>query len=148
MPNGSSSRAGDGRVPMQIIDTALLVAFRDRSDPRYRKANEYIVDISLRKDTFVPSATLLEFDLELKAHGFGDEARASIHSTLARLIPRSRVLPLTPDVLRRAAELSRVASWRDSYFDTMIAATGLEFGADSAITTDRKFSRLGIKPVF
>jgi hypothetical protein len=55
---------------------------------------------------------------------------------------------LTPDVLRRAAELSRLATWRDSYFDTMIAATGLEFGADSAITTDRYFSKLGIKPVF
>ncbi len=55
---------------------------------------------------------------------------------------------MTPDVLRRAAELSKAASWRGSYFDTLIAATGLEFGADSAITTDRKFSKLGLKPVF
>ena len=133
---------------MQIADTALLAAFRDKTDPRYRKANEYVVDISLKRDIFVPSATLLEFDLVLKAHGYGDEARADIHSTLSRLIPRSRVLPLTPDVLRRAAELSRVATWRDSYFDVMIAATGLEFGADSAITTDRKFAKLGIEPVF
>ncbi len=133
---------------MQIADTALLAAFRDKTDPRYRKANDYVVDISLKKDIFVPSATLLEFDLVLKAHGFSREARAEIHSTLARMIPRCRVLPLTPDVLRRAAELSREATWRDSYFDTMIAATGLEFGADSAITTDRKFSKLGIEPVF
>ncbi len=41
-----------------------------------------------------------------------------------------------------------VATWRSSYFDTLIAATGLEFGANSAITTDRKFSKLGIEPVF
>lgn len=133
---------------MQIVDTALLVAFRDRSDPGYKKANEYIVEISLRQDILVPSATLLEFDLELKAHGFSDDSRADIHSTLARLIPGSRILPLTPNVLKRAAELSKIADWRDSYFDTIIAATGLEFGADSAITTDRKFSRLGIKPLF
>jgi hypothetical protein len=58
------------------------------------------------------------------------------------------VLPLTPGVLLRAAELSKTATWRGSYFDTLIAATGLEFGADSAITTDRKFAKLGIEPVF
>ncbi len=133
---------------MQIVDTVVLIAFRDRIDPRYKRANEYIVEISLRQDIFVPSATLLEFDLELKAHGVSDETRASIHSTLSRLIPHSRILPLTPAVLGRAAELSKRATWRDSYFDTMIAATGLEFGADSAITMDRRFSRLGIKPIF
>jgi hypothetical protein len=30
----------------------------------------------------------------------------------------------------------------------LIAATGLEFGAEAAITTDRKFAKLGIEPVF
>jgi hypothetical protein len=30
----------------------------------------------------------------------------------------------------------------------MIAATGLEYGADSAITTDRKFSKLGLQITF
>ena len=30
----------------------------------------------------------------------------------------------------------------------MIVATGLEFGADSAITTDHKFPRLGLKTTF
>jgi hypothetical protein len=33
-------------------------------------------------------------------------------------------------------------------FDTMIAATGLEYKADAAITTDRKFSNLGLKTTF
>lgn len=133
---------------MQVVDTFVLVAFRDRNDPAFKKANEYVIEISLRHDILVPSASLMEFDLELKSHGEGDESRAEIHQTIARLIPRSRVLPLTPDVLKRAAELSKAARWRGSYFDTMIAATGLEFGADSVITTDRKFSRIGIKPVF
>lgn len=133
---------------MRIVDTVVLVAFGDRNDSRYRRANEYIVEISLRQDIFVPSATLLEFDLELKAHGVSDETRINVHSKLARLIPQSRVLPVTPTVLARAAEISKLVRWRDSYFDTMIAATGLEFGADSAITTDRRFSRLGIKPAF
>ena len=133
---------------MQFIDTVALVAFRDQNDPFYRKANEYVVEVSLREDLFVPSATLLEFDLELKAHGYGDESRKELPSSLSGTIPRSRVLPLTPGVLRHAAELARVATWRGSYFDTLIAATGLEYGADSVITTDRKFAKLGIKPVF
>jgi len=55
---------------------------------------------------------------------------------------------LTSDILGRAAELSKTAKWRGSYFDTMIATTGLEYEADSAITTDRKFSNLGLKITF
>lgn len=133
---------------MRIVDTAVLIAFRDRSDPLFKRANEHIIEVGLRQDILVPSATLMEFDLELKSHGESSESRADIHSTVAGLIPRSKVLPLTPGVLRRASELSQTATWRGSYFDTLIAATGLEFGADEAITTDRKFSKLGIEPVF
>ena len=133
---------------MRIVDTAVLIAFRDRNDPLFKKANEHVIEIGLSQDTLVPSATLMEFDLELKSHGESSESRAEIYSTVAGLIPPSRVLPLTPGVLRRAAELSESATWRGSYFDTLIAATGLEFGADSAITTDRKFAKLGIEPVF
>jgi predicted nucleic acid-binding protein len=133
---------------MQVVDTVILAAFRDRNDPFYRKANEYIVEIGLREDLLVPSATLLEFDLEMKAHGYNAESRAALHSSLGGMVPRSRVLPLTPDVLRRASDLSKVANWRSSYFDTLIAATGLEYGADSVITTDRKFAKLGLKPIF
>ncbi len=133
---------------MRILDTVVLIAYLDEEDPRNQKATEYVLDIELKPDIFVPSATLLEFDLELKTHGVLAEARAALCSKLARVIPRARVLPLIQAVLARATELSKSAAWRDSYFDTMIAATGLEFGAGSAITTDRKFSRLGIEPVF
>jgi len=133
---------------MQIVDTVVLVAFANRQDPRHEKAREYAADIALRQDTFVPSAAFVEFDLDMKGHGVDLETRLNEHSRLQRLVPNSKVLPVTPGVLARATELSKTATWRDSYFDTMIAATGLEFGADSAITTDRKFSKLGIKPVF
>ncbi len=133
---------------MRILDTVVLIAYLDEKDPRNQKATEYILDIELKPDISIPSATLLEFDMELKTHGVLDEARAALHSKLARVIPRTRVLPLLPAVLARATALSKSATWRDSYFDTIIAATGLEFGADSAVTTDRKFSKLGLKPVF
>ena len=136
-------------VPVQIVDTVVLIAALNRNDPLYERATEHVVNIGLRRDILVPSVTLLELDLELKAHGRNLEARLEDHSRLQRLIPGSRVLPITPGVLTRATELSMTAAtWRASYFDTMIAATGLEFGADSAITTDRKFAKLGIEPVF
>jgi predicted nucleic acid-binding protein len=86
--------------------------------------------------------------LELKAHGVDDEARSAIHSKFGRLIPGDRILPVTPDILSRAAELSRKARWRNAYFDILIAATGLELGADSAITTDHKFPKLGLEASF
>jgi predicted nucleic acid-binding protein len=133
---------------MRILDTVVLIAYLDEKDPRSQKATEYVLDIELKPDIFVPSATLLEFDLELKTHGVPVDAREALHFKLARAIPRARILPLTPAVLARATALSRDAAWRDSYFDTMIAATALEFGANSAITTDRRFSKLGIEPVF
>lgn len=130
---------------MRILDTVVLMAFTSDADPLYQKATSHVLEINSNQDVFVPSATLLELDLELKAHGVSNDSRSAIHLRFGRLIPAERILPLTPDVLSRAAELSKKASWRNAYFDTMIAATGLEFGADSVITTDRKFSRLGLK---
>ncbi|MDG6924956.1 MAG: type II toxin-antitoxin system VapC family toxin [Nitrososphaerota archaeon] len=133
---------------MRIVDTVVLIALRDRNDPFFKKANEHVIEIGLSRDILVPSATLMEFDLELKSHGESSESRADIHSTVAGLVPPGKVLSLTPGVLRRAAELSETATWRGSYFDTLIAASGLEFGANEVITTDRKFAKLGIEPVF
>jgi predicted nucleic-acid-binding protein len=133
---------------LQIVDTVVILAFLDKEDSRFDKASAHIQGISLRQDILVPSATMLELDLELKTHGVDDAARVEIHARLATLIPSSRVLPLTSEILGRAAGLSKGARWRGSYFDTMIAATGLEYGADSAITTDRKFSQLGLRVTF
>ena len=136
-------------MPLQIVDTVVLIAALNSNDPLCKRATEHVVNIGLDRDIFVPSATLLELDLELKAHGRDLQGRLEDHSRLQRLIPSSRVLPIAPGVLARATELSMTAAtWRASYFDTLIAATGLEFGADSAITTDRKFAKLGIEPVF
>ena len=133
---------------MRIIDTVVLIAFVDQNDPRHEKAGKYILDISAESDVFVPSATLLEFDLELKTHGVSDADRERVHSRLGRLIPQNRVLPSTPAVLGRAAQLARKARWRGAYFDTMIVATGLESGAVSALTTDHRFPKLGLPATF
>jgi predicted nucleic-acid-binding protein len=133
---------------MRILDTVVLLAFVDETDPLYPKATSHVLEISSNHDVFVPSATLLELDLELKAHGVDDKDRSAIHLRFSRLIPDDRILPLTPSVLSPAVALSRRARWRNAYFDTMIVATGLEFGADSAITTDHKFPRLGLKTTF
>jgi predicted nucleic-acid-binding protein len=133
---------------MQIIDTIVLLAYLDEKDTRSQRATEYVFDIGLRTDLFVPSATMHELDLEIKAHRIRYGERPGIYSRLTRLLPQDRILPSTPLVLRRASELTKMATWRSSYFDTLIAATGLEFGADSVVTTDRKFAKLGLKPIF
>ena len=133
---------------MQIVDTVVLLAYIDRNDPKHAKALGYIFDIGLKADLFVPSATMHELDLEIKAHKVRFDERAYTYSRLARLLPQDRILPSTPSVFRRASELSKTTTWRSPYFDTLIAATGLEYGADSVITTDRKFVKLGLKPVF
>lgn len=66
---------------MKIIDTVVLVAYVNPLDPRCENATRHITSISEKEEIFVPSATLLEFDLELKAHEVSDE-RETVHSRL------------------------------------------------------------------
>jgi hypothetical protein len=48
-------------------DTVVLIAFRDRNDPHFKKADEQVIEIGLSQDALAPSVTLMEFDLELKS---------------------------------------------------------------------------------
>jgi predicted nucleic-acid-binding protein len=132
----------------RIIDTVVLIAFSNQNDPLNEKASEYLFEIGIGQDIFVPSAALLEFDLELKTHGIDDKNRETLHSKLKQLIPQNKVLPLTPAVLERASRISPKARWRGAYFDTLIVATGLESGAASALSTDRRFANLGLPSPF
>ena len=77
-----------------------------------------------------------------------DDARNEIHSRMTRLIPRKKVLPLTPSVLGRASQLAKIARWRVSYFGTLIVSTGLENDAESAISTDHGFVQLRLEAMF
>jgi predicted nucleic-acid-binding protein len=135
-------------MPTRIVDTVVLIAFSNENDPLNEKASSYIFEIAVGKDILVPSATLLEFDLELKTHGISDKDRMNIHSKLKPLISADKVLPLTPAVLERASQISPKAKWRGAYFDTLIVAAGLESGATSAITTDHRFHKLGLPAIF
>jgi len=133
---------------MKIIDTMVLIAYINPLDARREKAAKHIINLSKGLGIFVPSASLIELDLELKAHNVSDEAREAIYFRLIRLIPAESIFPITPTILRHASELAPKAKWRGAYFDTLIVATGLEYGAESAITTDRKFLKLGLKITF
>ncbi|MGA2665369.1 MAG: hypothetical protein ABSF83_10530, partial [Nitrososphaerales archaeon] len=75
MPRSFYSRAiGEEALMPRVVDTVIPIAFRDKNDPYDRKANKYMAEITLKGDILVPSVTLMEFDLELKAHGYSDES--------------------------------------------------------------------------
>ena len=133
---------------MKIIDTAVLIAYINRLDPLCERATRHIMNVSRSTDVLVPSASLIELDLELKTHSFDDEQRQAVYSKLLRLIPSEGVIPVTLAVLKRAAELAPKAKWRGAYFDTLIVATGLEYGAEAAITTDHRFTKIGLNTMF
>jgi predicted nucleic-acid-binding protein len=135
-------------MPTRIVDTVVLIAFSNENDPLNEKASKYVFEIGVGQDILVPSAALLEFDLELKTHGIDDKNRERLHSKLRQLISQDKVLPLTPAVLERASRISPKAKWRGAYFDTLIVATGLESGAASVLTTDHRFSKLGLPATF
>ena len=128
---------------MKILDTVALIAFSRPSDRLHEAGKKHIKAVTNTDETFVPSAVLLELDTVLKSRNFSYDERKEIFETLAPVIPNDKVLRLTPPILKRAAELDSVASWRDHYFDVIIVATALEHAAE-VVTTDSKMSSLGV----
>ncbi len=130
---------------MRIIDTVVLIGYINPLDSRNAKATEYVNEILQEDDLLVPSAALIELDLELKTHNVSDKDRITIFSNLAKLIPTSKILLLTPETFEHAARLAGKARWRDAYFDTLIASTAIVHGIREVITTDRKFERFDLR---
>lgn len=91
---------------MKIVDTVVLIAYINPLDARCEKVTKHVTSLGEESDIFVPSASLVELDLELKTHNVSDEEREAIYSRLARLIPTENILPITPRTLKRAAELT------------------------------------------
>ena len=129
---------------MRIIDTVVLIGYINPLDSRNAKATEYMSELLQEDDLLVPSASLMELDLELKTHAVSNKDRITVFSNLAKIIPSSKILLLTPETFEHAARLASKAKWREAYFDTLIASTAIVYGIKEVITTDRKFEKFGL----
>jgi predicted nucleic-acid-binding protein len=130
---------------MRMIDTVVLIGYINPLDSRNAKATQYMNEVWEGEDLLIPSASLMELDLELKTHAVSDKDRITVFSNLARIIPPNNILSLTPATFEYAARLAGKAKWRGAYFDTLIASTAMEHGVREVITTDRKFEKFGLR---
>ncbi len=117
---------------MRLLDTVVLIGAIRKEDLHHEKAKEHLNSLST-EDVFIPASTIIEFDLELKAHGYTPEERETTLEEVAAKIPPNKTLPTTATSLIAVARLES----KLSYFDAMIVATALELGAE-VVTTDQK----------
>ena len=134
MERGGAQRrkAFTGDKGLKLIDTLVLIGAIREEDAHHEKATKHLDSLSEDREVYIPSSTLLEFDLELKAHGYTPSERRTTLEDLAGKIPQSKILPIT------ITSLIRVAEHEDelSYFDAIIAALAKDLDA-TVITTDK-----------
>lgn len=120
---------------MRLLDTVVLIGAIRKEDQYHEKGKKHLNSLSTN-DVFIPSSTIIEFDLELKAHGYTPEERESTLEELAVKIPSDKILPTTATSLIAVTRLES----KLSYFDAMIAAAALELGAE-VVTTDKEIKK-------
>jgi predicted nucleic acid-binding protein len=92
------------------------------------------------ESVYVPSAAVLEMDLELKSHGFSSEERREACTSLLGYVGEERIVPLSFEVLADAIELEGVSG----YFDALIGSTARLHGA-VIVSKDTAFTEIGVK---
>lgn len=105
------------------------------------------MSIRLSPDVYVPSAILLELDLELRSMQIPANDRERIFNNFMLIIPIQKMLPTNPSIHARVANLENLGQARGGYFDTLIASTALEFNAE-VISTDKVFSQMGVSSIW
>ena len=117
----------------------VLIASLDTEHPLHKRAMHHLRGAS-SEDVYVPSAAVLEMDLELKSHGFSKEERREASTSLLGYVPGEKILPLSFEVVAEAAGLERVLG----YFDALIGSTARLHGA-IVVSKDTAFTEMGVK---
>ncbi len=124
---------------MYILDTMVLIGSLDPESPLHKRAMLHLRRISA-EEVYVPSAAVLEMDLELKTHGFSKDERRDACASLLGYVGEGRILPLTFEIVSEAVGLEEVAG----YFDALIGSTA-KIREATIISRDKAFLEMGLK---
>ena len=124
---------------MRLLDTMVLIASLETEHPLHKRALHHLRRAS-SEDVYVPSAAVLEMDLELKSHGFSSDERREASTSLLGYVSVEKILPLNFEVLAEATELERFSG----YFDALIVSTARLHGA-TIVSKDAAFTEMGVK---
>ncbi len=87
----------------------------------------------------MPSAAVLEMDLELKTHRFSKEERQEASTSLLGYVGEEKILPITFEAVAEAVGLEEVAG----YFDSLIGSMAKLRGA-TVVSKDKAFTEMGL----
>lgn len=116
---------------MNLLDTVVLVGTVNPKNRHHKKAIEHLDKLVSEPDTRIPTSTVLEFDLLLKAREYSNDERNLTWLELAARIPSVKILPPTATSMASAAKLEEQGM---DYFDALITALAIE--SNSKIVTD------------
>jgi len=123
-----------------LLDTLVLIASLDPAHPLHSRAMHHLHRVASGNEVYVPSAALMEMDLELKSHGFHLEERREATASLLGYVPEDNVLPVTLETIIEAMDLEKIGG----YFDSLIGATA-KLRSASVVSKDRAFVEMGLR---
>lgn len=126
---------------MPVIDTIVLFSAANTEHKWHLIGKSALHLVNTDNNWWIPSFTLVEFDLVLKSRGFSNEERMESYSLLIHDFPNiiDKSYPITPLVLHETSRLEDV--YKLDYFDAGIAATSLAVDGKIA-TNDRHLKRI------
>lgn len=121
---------------MRLLDTMVLVSAMNPSNKHHKTGMTYLKGLRTSEATFVPTSTLIEFDLVMHNNGYTESEIADTWTALTSFIEQKFVA--TTISAHMAAAAMRVKGL--TYFDSLLTALAKEMNA-TVITQDDEISR-------
>jgi predicted nucleic acid-binding protein len=126
---------------MPVIDTMVLFAAANTTDRWHLIGKKALLLVNTDMNWWVPSFSLLEFDLILKSRGQTPEQRMEKYGLLLHDYPNiiEASYPVTPLIMHEVGRLESV--YELDYFDAGVIATSLALDGKVA-TKDRQIQKV------
>ena len=121
---------------MKLLDTLVLVSAMNPDDRHHKAGMGHLRDLQSVEGVYVPSATLIEFDLVLRNNRYTEAEIAETWTALSPFIEK-KFLGAGPSVHLLAVKLRSEGL---TYFDSLITAFARETRS-TVITRDAEISK-------
>ncbi|MHA1967148.1 MAG: type II toxin-antitoxin system VapC family toxin [Candidatus Hodarchaeales archaeon] len=127
---------------MPVIDTMVLFAAANTRERWHIIGKKVLTLVNMDKNWWVPSYSLLEFDLVLKSREYTPEERMEKYSLLLHDFPNinEASYPITPLIFHEVSRLENVYDL--DYFDAGVVATSLALDG-KVVTKDTQIQKIG-----
>ena len=121
---------------MKLLDTMVLVSAMNPANKHHKIGMSYLATLQSTEDTYVPTSSLIEFDLVMRNREYTEGEIAETWTALTPFLGE-KVVPTTSSAHLATTEM-RIKGL--TYFDSLIAALAKETKA-VVITKDAEIAR-------